>query len=275
MKKLDWKLIIAVIAGLLVIISAVQQNLQDKKDKNELDKKDKEIKDLLYTNLNSIQTTNQKVNEVNTLQQKINELQSDLINSSKYITSLNEEIKNNVTGTKSKPVISLFFGVYGNYKGVDENYYSVSFKILNKDKYPMRGIKIAIDDVYNSIIDVTDTPNKNEKKVIIDDNLAKDNFRSKVEIETLSQNSGYYDLYESRLPIKIGVFTYNLRLQWLNGFMIYHIYGKIDPETKRVKIYDIKIFPLEENYNPLEYVEILPQFLDDPLKKYKNPLDAE
>lgn len=269
MKKVTL-LILSIITGLVVISTGIAQYLKEKSDKAELDDKDAEIKKLLSQQNSSLNEANKKLIDANKLQTRVIDAQEELLKSNEKISLLNEEIKNNVIGGDSHPIISLFFEPYGDYRGLDTNFITAKFKIINKGKYPIKSLKVTISDYVSGIDKIITKEGPGSYKVNIDHSYAENDFKKIFQIETLSLSAGYQDLYKGRILRTLETFSYLIDIQWLKGHMHYTIQGEIDQKTNRIKV--TSIFPLSEYANPFEFLEIYPQFVGENLQKFDNPL---
>jgi len=272
--KVDWTLILSIIGGVLVILSAIANSIKERKDKKEMKFKDERISSLLEQNANSIQIAGDKIKEVSHLQNKVTELQNELINTSKEILQENKNISDNVTGGSSRPVFAIAFLPYKKERMFDNKFSIVHFDVVNKGKYPIRSLKIKVFDNQSNILDINPL-NSEVSSLVIDETEFNRDFYETTEIETLPQMNYYKEFYKGRFLKKLKNFTYIFYVYWMNDQFQLNIEGHYDEAKEKFFVNKISVYPEPINFNPLEYVEVLPENVGEPLKKYFNPVAGE
>lgn len=221
--------------------------------------------------------------EVSRLQEQNLELDNRIQSQTKTIDSLRKEntelysklsnasieIYNSLTGGEAMPILSIFIEPYKKNNFFNPDYGVVKFRLVNRNKFPVRNIKLKILDFYSNIDKVKKDTDGSFSFLPVEKDVTN-HFKIK-EIETLPMSMGVVEVLESRFPNALEKFEYSIELRWLNGILMYNIEGGVDQKTQRIKITKVTVWPSPEKFNPFDYVEIYSEFVGGELLKYPNP----
>jgi hypothetical protein len=136
LNKMNWSLFFGVLAGIIVIGTAITQ--WNQKNKEEAKAEANRIK---------AEDTASKFKQ---LQVKNLAKTEELLEAYKQIVELQTELKNQLTGGENIPILKLTISKLRKHEGKD--YYIIEFDITNDGKYPLQSVRGKINDFYGFIM---------------------------------------------------------------------------------------------------------------------------
>ena len=239
-EKLNWSLILGILAGIIAISAAIAQWSEKKKEEvkanlseEKADKAQKELKSLQLENLNKT---------------------NDLAKAYKEIANLQNELKNEITGGNSAPMLNVAVTKIITDKNVNKSYFILSFDIINKGKYPLQNLKCTVYDNWGIAMQRYGVKHFRDGLSFgishpTENDIKNYKVANHFDIGTIT-NGKTYQLYVTTISPELSNLTsfgYPVEIQWNNGSLLYFV--NLKAEVNSVKLESVE---LSLNGNPIK-----------------------
>jgi hypothetical protein len=232
MDNINWSLILGVFAGIIAIGAAMAQWNEKKNEERKAliseQKADTAQKELKAIQLENLKKTN------------------DLAEAYKQIARLQNEIKNEITGGNSTPLLKLTTTKIITDEKSRKNYFIIFFDMQNEGKYPLQNLKCTIYDNWG--LEMLKHGVKHFRDGLsfgFNPNTQDDvkNYRpaNHFDIGTVTVGKAY-PLYTTTFSPQLpnhNPFSYTVEIQWYSGSLVYFI--NLTTENENVTIESVEL----------------------------------
>ncbi|SOD99765.1 hypothetical protein [Spirosoma fluviale] len=228
-EKVNLSLLAGVLAGLIAIVAAVAQWKDKKEEEKEAESNRLKVeaaqKEIKILQLKSLKKTDE-----------LEKVYIDLNNANKKIIDLQGELKNEITGGESRPVLRIYSSGLVTHEVSRKKYFILNFDLYNPNKYALQNIRVVFHDLWGremmqlGVVHFRDGLSVGLRPPTVDELNNRISVHHFDNIGSLAKNNTYPLYTTTFCPELANMDTpgYAVEVKWYNGSFVYFVNLKIE-----------------------------------------------